>query len=240
MRRAFWSASAVITLLLSSSASFHAQPSTSSGISLVLSERIHANSVTAIAIDSEGYVWAVGSAPAGMPTSPDALVPAAPGGAFLERIAPDGSLSYLTYLGTGGEVAHAIALDGAGNIYVAGSTSSPAFPNHRGRLRQDMRRRWRLPEQRRLRHEARAGRPFDRVFHVPGREQVRRRGGDRGGRERTGPCRRKDGQRGFSGHGRRARHHAERGSRAGRILRAAQRRRIAARVLDLPRRLRHG
>ena len=132
MRRVFWSASAVITLLLSSSAPFHAQPSTSSGISLVLSERIHPNSVIAIAIDSEGYVWGVGSAPAGMPTSPDALVPAAPAGAFLERIAPDGSLSYLTYLGTGGEVAYAIALDGAGNIYVAGSTSSPAFPTTEG------------------------------------------------------------------------------------------------------------
>ncbi len=34
MRRVFWSASAVITLLLSSSATFHAQPPTSSGISL--------------------------------------------------------------------------------------------------------------------------------------------------------------------------------------------------------------
>src|SRR5215210_732936 len=78
----------------------HAQQS-SSGISLALAERTHAGRINAFAADSAGYIWAVGTADAGMPTSPDALTPTAPGGgdAFLERIAPDGSLSYLTYIG---------------------------------------------------------------------------------------------------------------------------------------------
>jgi hypothetical protein len=72
-----------------------------------------------LAMDSAGYVWAVGTGPAGMPASDDAFRRAAPqGGAFLQRLAPDGSLSYLTYLGF--TEATAIALDAADNIYVTG------------------------------------------------------------------------------------------------------------------------
>src|SRR4051812_5285801 len=91
----------VATLLAIASTSISAQESASSGIALVLSERTHGDVVTALAADSAGYVWAVGYAPAGLPTSADALVKTSSGGAFLERIAPDGSLSYLTYLGPG-------------------------------------------------------------------------------------------------------------------------------------------
>jgi beta-propeller repeat-containing protein len=70
-----------------------------------------------------------------MPTSPDALAPDAPSGgdAFLERIAPDGSLSYLTYIGgSGWDVAKGISLDPGGNIYVTGTTQSRDFPTTPG------------------------------------------------------------------------------------------------------------
>ena len=50
--------------------------------------------------------------------------------AFLARIAPDGSaISYATFLGgSGTDFARAVALDGAGNAWVAGATDSPDFP----------------------------------------------------------------------------------------------------------------
>jgi hypothetical protein len=51
------------------------------------------------------------------------------GDAFLTKLNPDGSIAFSTYLGGSGEdAANAIALDAAGNIYIAGSTASTDFP----------------------------------------------------------------------------------------------------------------
>src|ERR1700722_15899777 len=52
------------------------------------------------------------------------------GEAFVSKLSPDGSsLHYSTYLGgSGGDAANAIAVDAAGNAYVAGSTLSADFP----------------------------------------------------------------------------------------------------------------
>jgi len=52
------------------------------------------------------------------------------GDAFVAKITPDGSaLAYATYIeGTRFEVGRAIAIDTAGNAYVAGLTNSPDFP----------------------------------------------------------------------------------------------------------------
>jgi hypothetical protein len=51
------------------------------------------------------------------------------GDAFLTKLAQDGSLAFSTYLGGSLEdSANGIALDGAGNIYIAGSTASTDFP----------------------------------------------------------------------------------------------------------------
>src|SRR5271154_1084514 len=51
------------------------------------------------------------------------------GDAFLTKLNPDGSIAFSTYLGGSGEdAANAVALDAAGNIYIAGSTASTDFP----------------------------------------------------------------------------------------------------------------
>jgi phage baseplate assembly protein gpV len=51
------------------------------------------------------------------------------GEAFVAKVNPQGSLVFATYLGGSGEDAgNAIAVDGRGNIYVAGSTTSVDFP----------------------------------------------------------------------------------------------------------------
>lgn len=48
---------------------------------------------------------------------------------FVAKIAPDGEVLWATFLGgSGSDGATAIAIDGAGNVYVTGVTSSPDFP----------------------------------------------------------------------------------------------------------------
>jgi uncharacterized protein (TIGR03437 family) len=53
-----------------------------------------------------------------------------PGGdVFVVKLNPDGSLAYSTFLGgSGNDVPTAMSVDGAGSVYVAGTTSSTNFP----------------------------------------------------------------------------------------------------------------
>ncbi len=87
---------------------------------------------TAIAVDASGNAYLTGVAGPGLPTV-NALQPTMAGGnsdAFVARLdATASSLVFSTYLGgSGDESAPAIALDGSGNIYLAGQTSSVDFP----------------------------------------------------------------------------------------------------------------
>ena len=108
----------------------------SSGLSLVLAQRVDMERVTAMARDADGYIWAVGfGSDSTLPTSPDALMPTARGGTdgFLERIAPDGSLDHLTYIGgRGDDRLHGVSIDAAGYIYIMGVTTSPDLPTTSG------------------------------------------------------------------------------------------------------------
>jgi uncharacterized repeat protein (TIGR01451 family) len=92
-----------------------------------------------IAADSCGYAYVSGKTQStNFPTTPNAVQAtfagpnsaAFAGDAFYAKIDPAGAaLSYSTYLGgTKGETGAAIALDAAGNVYVAGATASPDFP----------------------------------------------------------------------------------------------------------------
>jgi hypothetical protein len=96
----------------------------------------------AIAIDSSGNAYLTGAAYAGFPTTANAFQPAFPGSsgnytAFFAKINPSlsgtGSLAYATYLGgSGDDAGTGIAVDGAGNAYVAGWTMSSNFPTTGG------------------------------------------------------------------------------------------------------------
>ena len=49
--------------------------------------------------------------------------------AFAMKLAPSGALVWATYLGgSGGDDAHAIAVDRSGNVWIVGETVSPNFP----------------------------------------------------------------------------------------------------------------
>jgi hypothetical protein len=88
---------------------------------------------TAIAVDGTGAVYVAGvTDSADFPTTPGALQRRLAGNddVFVVKLAPDGArLIYATYLGspTAADDATGIAVDAAGNAYVAGSTAG-AFP----------------------------------------------------------------------------------------------------------------
>jgi len=95
-----------------------------------------------VAVDGAGNAYVVGqtdSKAATFPITPGAFQPANAGGldAFVAKVNPSGSaLAYSSFLGGSGEFdrGNAVALDGAGNAYVAGETDSPAatFPDTPG------------------------------------------------------------------------------------------------------------
>lgn len=96
----------------------------------------------AMAVDSAGNAYVVGSAGPGFATTPGAYQPQLHPGmcagthtevpcpdAFALKLSPSGTVVWATYLGgSGQDDAHAIAVDGAGNAWIAGETVSKDFP----------------------------------------------------------------------------------------------------------------
>lgn len=91
----------------------------------------------AIALDATRNVYFAGNTDGGLATTPGALVSQGLG-AFAGKIAANGSgLAYLTFLGSGREFGavytgatqlSSLAVDSAGNAYLAGNTGDPKFP----------------------------------------------------------------------------------------------------------------
>lgn len=105
------------------------------------------NGASALAVDAAGDVYLAGTttdprfpATAGAyqtafaGTLTGAEYPPPPGDAFALKLRPDGSgLIWATYLGgTAADAAKAMALDAAGNVWLAGTTASANFPNAQG------------------------------------------------------------------------------------------------------------
>jgi hypothetical protein len=98
----------------------------------------------AVAVDGSGAIYVTGSAGPGLPTTANAFQATYLGGtgiangeAYLAQINPalsgPSALLYASYLGgSGGDAGSAIAVDGAGNVYLAGSTLSTNFPTTAG------------------------------------------------------------------------------------------------------------
>jgi hypothetical protein len=97
-----------------------------------------ADAVTAVAVDSAGNAFI-----AGQTTSPDFPITAGAfqqqlegsQNSFLVKLSPSGNVLTSTYLGgSGSENPSSITVDGAGNIGVAGYTSSTDFPTTQGTM----------------------------------------------------------------------------------------------------------
>jgi hypothetical protein len=84
-----------------------------------------------IAVDAAGNAYIVGLTKSTNFPTRNALQTQNAGGYddFVAKISPAGALVYSTYLGgLGDEINSGVAVDGVGNAYVAGSTSSANFP----------------------------------------------------------------------------------------------------------------
>jgi hypothetical protein len=99
-----------------------------------------AGGLASVAVDGAGNAYLTGGAGAGLPTTAGAFQPSRPGAAttaylaeFNPNLSGSASLLYCTYLGgTGGDGGTGIAVDGAGNAYLTGTTSSTDFPTTTG------------------------------------------------------------------------------------------------------------
>ena len=85
-----------------------------------------ADSAKALALDSAGAVYIVGSTGGSFPTTPNAAISSATSStAFAAKLSADGSrFIYSTYLPAALQTASAIAVDAQGNAYVAGQTAT--------------------------------------------------------------------------------------------------------------------
>ena len=87
---------------------------------------------TKVAIDAGGNAYVTGRAEAGFPITAGAFQTSFNGGgdAFVTKLNPTGTTAvYSTFLGgTGNDSGNGIAVNAAGNAFVAGSTDSPNFP----------------------------------------------------------------------------------------------------------------
>ena len=79
----------------------------------------------AIAVDTAGDAYVVGTANSGFPTTAGAIQTACPDGcSFVSKLNPAGStLLYSTYFGTGFARANAVAVDSSKNVYLEGSAA---------------------------------------------------------------------------------------------------------------------
>jgi uncharacterized protein (TIGR03437 family) len=96
-----------------------------------------ANTVTGIAADAAGNAYVTGSTfDDAFPATRGVFQSARAGGtdAFAAKLNPQGSaVVWATYLGgQGAEIANSIALDGAGSVWLSGTTDSSDFPNAQG------------------------------------------------------------------------------------------------------------
>lgn len=91
------------------------------------------DAVLDVAIDATGHACLTGwTLAADYPVTPDVWQINHPGigmSVFVTKLNPNGTAAvFSTYLGPGDSKAHSLALDEAGNIYLAGTTRSAAFP----------------------------------------------------------------------------------------------------------------
>jgi hypothetical protein len=102
-----------------------------SGGGLVYSRSLDKATIADVALDSAGNLYVAGTAGEGFQTTAGAFR-GSPSGAFAAKIDPDGNVVYATLLGDRSSSADAIAVDAAGDAYVAGATESRRFPTTRG------------------------------------------------------------------------------------------------------------
>jgi hypothetical protein len=111
-------------------------PAGATGYTTVLGTFHSEEGASAVTVDSAGNAYVTGWAYSYSKDHPrfptlNALQPEPAGGvdAVLVKLDPNGKVLFSTYLGgSGDDYGRAIALDAAGNIYIAGTTSSPNFP----------------------------------------------------------------------------------------------------------------
>ncbi len=89
---------------------------------------------TAITVDRAGNAYLTGNTySTNFPTTPGVIQPGGGNNAIVTKLNPSGTaLVYSTYLGGGGDIGYGIAVDRAGDAYVAGSTASTTFPTTPG------------------------------------------------------------------------------------------------------------